>query len=121
MLWVSLHNALEGGKSSLGDGLVFCPAQFLESLVAGSGGCFCPASVVLLDCLFVEEHVVLEDGVVHPCLCGLKMFGRPAIRRLARRGGVKRISGPIYDETCHKNTKGASFLWDYAVPYWRWL
>jgi len=24
---------------------------------------------------------------------------KPAIRRLARRGGVKRISGPIYEET----------------------
>ena len=30
---------------------------------------------------------------------------KPAIRRLARRGGVKRISGLIYDETrgCLKN------------------
>ncbi len=24
---------------------------------------------------------------------------KPAVRRLARRGGVKRISGPIYEET----------------------
>src|SRR5947199_10865679 len=26
-------------------------------------------------------------------------ISKPAIRRLARRGGVKRISGPIYEET----------------------
>ena len=30
------------------------------------------------------------------CLCPLQ---KPAIRRLARRGGVKRISGLIYEET----------------------
>lgn len=29
----------------------------------------------------------------------LQGITKPAIRRLARRGGVKRISGPIYEET----------------------
>jgi len=32
---------------------------------------------------------------------------KPAIRRLARRGGVKRISGLIYEET-----RGKYFLWN---------
>ena len=32
------------------------------------------------------------------CLCRLPVQ-KPAIRRLARRGGVKRISGLIYEET----------------------
>jgi hypothetical protein len=32
------------------------------------------------------------------CLEGIT---KPAIRRLARRGGVKRISGLIYEEACH--------------------
>ncbi|KAJ7483096.1 hypothetical protein B0H11DRAFT_2157585 [Mycena galericulata] len=30
---------------------------------------------------------------------GAKRITKPAIRRLARRGGVKRISGLIYEET----------------------
>jgi hypothetical protein len=34
-------------------------------------------------------------------MCSLVLIGitKPAIRRLARRGGVKRISGLIYEET----------------------
>ncbi len=42
---------------------------------------------------------------------------KPAIRRLARRGGVKRISGLIYDETglafkCRRILKALSMLFD---------
>jgi histone H3/H4 len=37
------------------------------------------------------DDLVAEDG-----LLGIT---KPAIRRLARRGGVKRISGLIYEET----------------------
>ena len=32
-------------------------------------------------------------------LCSIQGITKPAIRRLARRGGVKRISGLIYEET----------------------
>ena len=43
---------------------------------------------------------------------------KPAIRRLARRGGVKRISGLIYEET-----RGASLSHppsvSYDMGYWR--
>nr|XP_031362244.1 LOW QUALITY PROTEIN: histone H4 type VIII-like [Lonchura striata domestica] len=35
--------------------------------------------------------------VLHDNIQGIT---KPAIRRLARRGGVKRISGLIYEETC---------------------
>merc|ERR1712100_719168 len=38
-----------------------------------------------------RHRKVLKDNIQ-----GITM---PAIRRLARRGGVKRISGPIYEET----------------------
>lgn len=38
-----------------------------------------------------RHHKVLRD-----CITGIT---KPAIRRLARRGGVKRISSGIYDET----------------------
>lgn len=42
-------------------------------------------------------------GLLHPSwLCPLTHrvgITKPAIRRLARRGGVKRISGLIYEET----------------------
>lgn len=37
---------------------------------------------------FKKQVVKAENGIT-----------KPAIRRMARRGGVKRISGPIYDET----------------------
>ena len=39
---------------------------------------------------------VLSDSLGFPRLQGIT---KPAIRRLARRGGVKRISGLIYEET----------------------
>jgi len=48
---------------------------------------------------------------------------KPAIRRLARRGGVKRISGLVYEETrnyLHNGDKGIGFLDDVirdAVTY----
>ena len=46
---------------------------------------------------------VLSSGSVHRVdrICGRVTLGitKPAIRRLARRGGVKRISGLIYEET----------------------
>ena len=35
---------------------------------------------------------------------------KPAIRRLARRGGVKRISGLVYEEVRIINTCSATFL-----------
>ena len=43
----------------------------------------------VLSLVFVSEHVT--DGP--------EGITKPAIRRLARRGGVKRISGLIYEET----------------------
>jgi histone H4 len=55
--------------------------------------------------------VVAADGRIDRKALGTKVFGQPtelrkltdivwpAIRRLARRGGVKRISGLIYEET----------------------
>ena len=46
----------------------------------------------------------LRPASCHPCLplpapCLTRAAQKPAIRRLARRGGVKRISGLIYEET----------------------
>ena len=41
--------------------------------------------------LFLLAALVAEDGPLG--------ITKPAIRRLARRGGVKRISGLIYEET----------------------
>ena len=43
----------------------------------------------------------LKGGRAHKILRESSMQGitKPAIRRLARRGGVKRISGLIYEET----------------------
>lgn len=38
-----------------------------------------------------KRHRVLRDNI--------KGITKPAIRRLARRGGVKRISGLVYEET----------------------
>ena len=38
-----------------------------------------------------RHHQVMRDNILG--------ITKPAIRRLARRGGVKRISGLIYDET----------------------
>jgi histone H4 len=45
-----------------------------------------------------------ETTSVRPCFatcsnCQTEGITKPAIRRLARRGGVKRISGLIYEET----------------------
>lgn len=39
----------------------------------------------------MRRRLVLRDNI--------KGVTKPAIRRLARRGGVKRINGMIYDET----------------------
>merc|ERR1719265_983783 len=40
----------------------------------------------------MRSHKVLREG-------SMQGITKPAIRRLARRGGVKRISGLIYEET----------------------
>ncbi|RZF36016.1 hypothetical protein LSTR_LSTR005832 [Laodelphax striatellus] len=47
-----------------------------------------PAAAVSLFC---DSRKVLRDNI--------QGITKPAIRRLARRGGVKRISGLIYEET----------------------
>ena len=57
---------------------IFAHRSLLEGLVAGSGISCCPASVMSFDCLLVEEKVVFDDGVIHPCLSGLRVFGRGA-------------------------------------------
>ena len=41
------------------------------------------------------KHDLLQDPAQSRCKC----ITKPAIRRLARRGGVKRISGLVYEET----------------------
>ncbi|EDV44844.1 uncharacterized protein Dana_GF22860 [Drosophila ananassae] len=46
-------------------------------------------------CLYVQRWKVRKVSQV----CGYIQVYKPAIRRLARRGGVKRISGLIYEET----------------------
>jgi hypothetical protein len=50
----------------------------------------------------VPLHLEIDLGIVPPRLTVFLGLGltKPAIRRLARRGGVKRISGLIYEETC---------------------
>ena len=44
--------------------------------------------------VLLSLHELLTDNLIH--IAGIT---KPAIRRLARRGGVKRISGLIYEET----------------------
>ncbi|CAI6370493.1 unnamed protein product [Macrosiphum euphorbiae] len=49
-----------------------------------------------------RHRKVLRDNICstkHPGLLHIQGITKPAIRRLARRGGVKRISGLIYEET----------------------
>ncbi|KAL2177010.1 histone-fold-containing protein [Thermothelomyces heterothallicus CBS 202.75] len=52
----------------------------------------------------IAGKTVLKSGakrhrkIIVDCIRGIT---KPAIRRLARRGGVKRISGDIYDEARH--------------------
>ena len=41
----------------------------------------------------------MSRGQVTVFHCNIQGITKPAIRRLARRGGVKRISGLIYEET----------------------
>ena len=41
-----------------------------------------------MECMFLKRRLHGVEGIT-----------KPAIRRLARRGGVKRISGLIYEET----------------------
>lgn len=51
---------------------------------------------VLRDNIQVDNWEVNSPGLTMHTLQGIT---KPAIRRLARRGGVKRISGLIYEET----------------------
>ena len=50
---------------------------------------------------------------------GRRGITKPAIRRLARRGGVKRISGLIYEETrgVLKICTSSSQLYDYVSAW----
>ena len=48
-------------------------------------------SIMITDSFLYFETQILRDNI--------QGITKPAIRRLARRGGVKRISGLIYDET----------------------
>jgi histone H4 len=52
-----------------------------------------------------------EDPVADACVRGIT---KPAIRRLARRGGVKRISGLIYEET-----RGVLKIFVSTLYFWR--
>ena len=45
-------------------------------------------------------RLAFAGSTTHAALCtNVQGITKPAIRRLARRGGVKRISGLIYEET----------------------
>ena len=48
-----------------------------------------------------RHRKVLRDNIqgIHKAMFNCLFITKPAIRRLARRGGVKRISGLIYEET----------------------
>ena len=48
---------------------------------------------------FVAHDCCLKESWAENLFCLLPGITKPAIRRLARRGGVKRISGLIYEET----------------------
>ncbi|EGN97461.1 hypothetical protein SERLA73DRAFT_184178, partial [Serpula lacrymans var. lacrymans S7.3] len=61
-----------------------------------------PVHIPLTTCLAVEKvEKVSESEKRHRKILRDNIQGitKPAIRRLARRGGVKRISGLIYEET----------------------
>ena len=45
------------------------------------------------------SSAVISNWSKHVLTSGIEGITKPAIRRLARRGGVKRISGLIYEET----------------------
>ena len=49
--------------------------------------------------LLILARVLFTLLLTCSCLCSCAGITKPAIRRLARRGGVKRISGLIYEET----------------------
>ena len=55
---------------------------------------FSKNSEFITKCGFNKRHDLLTE-----VYCNLQGITKPAIRRLARRGGVKRISGLIYEET----------------------
>ena len=44
-------------------------------------------------------HFFASNPLTPTLICSQQGITKPAIRRLARRGGVKRISGLIYEET----------------------
>ncbi len=56
-----------------------------------------PRAATLLCPLHAQPHP--PPLPTHPSLTPPHPLQKPAIRRLARRGGVKRISGLIYEET----------------------
>ncbi|KAM9692835.1 histone H4-like [Dama dama] len=66
----------------------FCPQGFLSSLVMSGRG---KGGKGLGKGGAKRHRKVLRDNI--------QGITKPAIRRLARRGGVKRISGLIYEET----------------------
>ncbi|KAJ4746599.1 Histone H4 [Rhynchospora pubera] len=69
-----------GGSGGAGKGFSICPPQLLRT---------CPLDNIQGGAK--RHRKVLRDNI--------QGITKPAIRRLARRGGVKRISGLIYEET----------------------
>ena len=64
----------------------------------GKGGAI-RRRMVLRDNLQVSRSIVAALEIWTGWFCFIQGITKPAIRRLARRGGVKRISGLIYEET----------------------
>jgi hypothetical protein len=56
--------------------------------------------------LLVEMASRTSHFFILPMLTVTEGITKPAIRRLARRGGVKRISGLIYEEVCPRPAVG---------------
>ncbi|KAG1796901.1 uncharacterized protein BJ212DRAFT_1407061 [Suillus subaureus] len=67
----------------------------------GKGGKVRPDSYILIRVLFFFKGLGKGGAKRHRKILRDNIQGitKPAIRRLARRGGVKRISGLIYEET----------------------
>ena len=78
-------------------GLSVCSCRLLQHWLPALHPCYSG----FLDKLSKQWYTTLYSTSPLTCFAHLPLSGitKPAIRRLARRGGVKRISGLIYEET----------------------
>ncbi|KAM7262647.1 hypothetical protein ACFE04_000330 [Oxalis oulophora] len=79
------------------------PQELLDRVLAAHAYCYLKPNklfaVFLCQVVLREEREELNDTVRFSVTTSRESITKPAIRRLARRGVVKRISGLIYEET----------------------